>query len=170
MFQIISSSELLVILWKKLFKMYQMHLLHCEKYSLSFIPFTTIFSFRKISFAMFFPLYVYLEFIFKQKGNKPSKTCSISISFVADLIQRVHLRGSFMVTRAAFPIMKEQKFGRIIMTASTSGIYGNFGQANYGLVWSSWYRYHLLSFIRVQCENGCGSRKIMIVWMYLINL
>lgn len=49
-----------------------------------------------------------------------------------DLIQRVHLRGSFMVTRAAFPIMKEQKFGRIIMTASTSGIYGNFGQANYG--------------------------------------
>ncbi|ROT80353.1 hypothetical protein C7M84_000910 [Penaeus vannamei] len=48
-----------------------------------------------------------------------------------DLIQRVHLRGSFMVTRAAFPIMKEQKFGRIIMTASTSGIYGNFGQANY---------------------------------------
>lgn len=53
---------------------------------------------------------------------------------VTDLIQRVHLRGSFMVTRAAFPIMKEQKFGRIIMTASTSGIYGNFGQANYGLV------------------------------------
>ncbi|XP_063611565.1 peroxisomal multifunctional enzyme type 2-like [Penaeus indicus] len=49
-----------------------------------------------------------------------------------DLIQRVHLRGSFMVTRAAFPVMKEQKFGRIIMTASTSGIYGNFGQANYG--------------------------------------
>ncbi|XP_071540167.1 peroxisomal multifunctional enzyme type 2 isoform X2 [Panulirus ornatus] len=48
-----------------------------------------------------------------------------------DLVQRVHLRGAFMVTRAAFPIMKQQKYGRIIMTASTSGIFGNFGQANY---------------------------------------
>lgn len=48
-----------------------------------------------------------------------------------DLVHRVHLRGSFMVTRAAFPVMKKQKFGRIIMTASTSGIFGNFGQANY---------------------------------------
>lgn len=48
-----------------------------------------------------------------------------------DLVQRVHLRGAFMVTRAAFPIMKKQKYGRIIMTSSTSGVYGNFGQANY---------------------------------------
>ncbi|CAH1795822.1 unnamed protein product, partial [Owenia fusiformis] len=48
-----------------------------------------------------------------------------------DLIHRVHLRGSFMVTRAAWPHMKKQKFGRIIMTTSTAGIYGNFGQANY---------------------------------------
>ncbi|XP_051876370.1 peroxisomal multifunctional enzyme type 2 isoform X2 [Pristis pectinata] len=48
-----------------------------------------------------------------------------------DLIQRVHLRGSFKVTRAAWNHMKNQKYGRIIMTASTSGIYGNFGQANY---------------------------------------
>ena len=49
----------------------------------------------------------------------------------ADLIHRVHLRGSFMVTRAAWPHMKKQKFGRIIMTSSAAGIYGNFGQANY---------------------------------------
>ncbi|KAG7160939.1 Peroxisomal multifunctional enzyme type 2-like [Homarus americanus] len=48
-----------------------------------------------------------------------------------DLVYRVHLRGAFMVTRAAFPVMRQQKYGRIIMTASTSGIYGNFGQANY---------------------------------------
>ncbi|XP_037115642.1 peroxisomal multifunctional enzyme type 2 [Syngnathus acus] len=48
-----------------------------------------------------------------------------------DLIHRVHLRGSFLVTRAAWNHMKEQKFGRIIMTASAAGIYGNFGQANY---------------------------------------
>lgn len=49
-----------------------------------------------------------------------------------DLIHRVHLRGSFLVTRAAWPHMKKQKFGRIIMTTSTSGLFGNFGQANYG--------------------------------------
>uniref|UniRef100_A0A8C8DD37 Hydroxysteroid (17-beta) dehydrogenase 4 n=1 Tax=Oncorhynchus tshawytscha TaxID=74940 RepID=A0A8C8DD37_ONCTS len=48
-----------------------------------------------------------------------------------DLIHRVHLRGSFMVTRAAWNHMKKQKFGRIIMTSSAAGIYGNFGQANY---------------------------------------
>ncbi|XP_066130254.1 peroxisomal multifunctional enzyme type 2 [Saccopteryx bilineata] len=48
-----------------------------------------------------------------------------------DIIHRVHLRGSFQVTRAAWDHMKKQKFGRIIMTSSASGIYGNFGQANY---------------------------------------
>ncbi|XP_013858080.1 peroxisomal multifunctional enzyme type 2 [Austrofundulus limnaeus] len=48
-----------------------------------------------------------------------------------DLIHRIHLRGSFMVTRAAWNHMRKQNFGRIIMTASAAGIYGNFGQANY---------------------------------------
>ncbi|XP_038078298.1 peroxisomal multifunctional enzyme type 2-like [Patiria miniata] len=48
-----------------------------------------------------------------------------------DLIHKVHLRGSFLVTRAAWPHMKKQKYGRIIMTSSASGLYGNFGQANY---------------------------------------
>ncbi|KAF6356977.1 hydroxysteroid 17-beta dehydrogenase 4 [Rhinolophus ferrumequinum] len=48
-----------------------------------------------------------------------------------DIIHRVHLRGSFQVTRAAWDHMKKQNFGRIIMTTSASGIYGNFGQANY---------------------------------------
>ncbi|XP_053423480.1 peroxisomal multifunctional enzyme type 2 isoform X2 [Nycticebus coucang] len=48
-----------------------------------------------------------------------------------DIIYRVHLRGSFQVTRAAWDHMKTQKYGRIIMTSSASGIYGNFGQANY---------------------------------------
>ncbi|XP_003382406.1 PREDICTED: peroxisomal multifunctional enzyme type 2 [Amphimedon queenslandica] len=48
-----------------------------------------------------------------------------------DLVHKVHLRGSFMCTRAAWPYMKQQKYGRIIMTSSTSGLYGNFGQSNY---------------------------------------
>src|SRR4029078_12891277 len=41
--------------------------------------------------------------------------------------------GSFKVTHAAWPHMREQKYGRVVMTASAAGIYGNFGQANYGM-------------------------------------
>lgn len=46
-------------------------------------------------------------------------------------IMNVHLNGSFRVARAAWPYMREQKFGRIVNTASAAGIYGNFGQVNY---------------------------------------
>lgn len=49
-----------------------------------------------------------------------------------DLVINVHLNGSAYVTHAAWPIMIEQKYGRIVLTSSGSGIYGNFGQANYG--------------------------------------
>ncbi|NIE76445.1 SDR family oxidoreductase [Pantoea sp. Ap-967] len=45
---------------------------------------------------------------------------------------QVHLDGAYQVTRAAWPHLREQNWGRVIFTASTSGIYGNFGQANYG--------------------------------------
>jgi len=48
-----------------------------------------------------------------------------------DLVNRVHLRGSYKVTKAAWEAMREQGFGRIIMTTSAAGVYGNFGQANY---------------------------------------
>ena len=48
-----------------------------------------------------------------------------------DLIMKVHLKGAFSVTRAAWNIMREKKYGRIINTASSSGIFGSFGQANY---------------------------------------
>ncbi len=44
----------------------------------------------------------------------------------------VHLRGSMFVTRAAWPHMREQSYGRVIMTSSASGVLGNFGQSNYG--------------------------------------
>jgi NAD(P)-dependent dehydrogenase (short-subunit alcohol dehydrogenase family) len=44
----------------------------------------------------------------------------------------VHLKGAFFVTQPAFAAMKEQNYGRIIVTASAAGIFGNFGQANYG--------------------------------------
>ena len=44
----------------------------------------------------------------------------------------VHLRGAFWVTRAAWPHMREQSYGRVLMTSSASGAMGNFGQSNYG--------------------------------------
>ncbi|UVL25187.1 SDR family oxidoreductase [Pseudomonas donghuensis] len=47
-------------------------------------------------------------------------------------VYQVHLEGAYKVTRAAWPHLREQNWGRVIFTASTSGIYGNFGQANYG--------------------------------------
>lgn len=48
-----------------------------------------------------------------------------------DSVIDVHLHGSFAVTYAAWPYLQKQKYGRIIMTTSAAGLYGNFGQANY---------------------------------------
>ncbi|MFT4570746.1 MAG: NAD(P)-dependent dehydrogenase (short-subunit alcohol dehydrogenase family) [Hyphomicrobiaceae bacterium] len=50
-----------------------------------------------------------------------------------DLVQAVHVKGAYYCTKAAWPHMREQNYGRIIMTASASGIYGNFGQSNYSV-------------------------------------
>jgi NAD(P)-dependent dehydrogenase (short-subunit alcohol dehydrogenase family) len=44
----------------------------------------------------------------------------------------VHLMGSVYCTAAVWPLMIEQNYGRIVLTTSPSGLYGNFGQANYG--------------------------------------
>jgi NAD(P)-dependent dehydrogenase (short-subunit alcohol dehydrogenase family) len=48
-----------------------------------------------------------------------------------DKIMAVHVKGAFDVTKAAFPVMRENNYGRIIMTTSAAGLYGNFGQTNY---------------------------------------
>ena len=50
-----------------------------------------------------------------------------------DLVYKVHVEGAYKVTHAAWPHLRGQNFGRVIFTASTSGIYGNFGQSNYGM-------------------------------------
>lgn len=48
-----------------------------------------------------------------------------------ELVLNVHLMGSVNVTKAAWPHMRKQGYGRVIFTTSSSGLYGNFGQANY---------------------------------------
>src|SRR2546427_514524 len=49
-----------------------------------------------------------------------------------DAVLKVHLYGGFNCCRHALPVMKEQKFGRIVNIVSSAGLRGNFGQANYG--------------------------------------
>jgi NAD(P)-dependent dehydrogenase (short-subunit alcohol dehydrogenase family) len=48
------------------------------------------------------------------------------------LVVDVHLMGAVNCTKAVWALMNEQKYGRIVMTTSSSGLYGNFGQSNYG--------------------------------------
>jgi NAD(P)-dependent dehydrogenase (short-subunit alcohol dehydrogenase family) len=48
------------------------------------------------------------------------------------LVLKVHLTGSYNCTKAVWDQMRERRYGRILFTSSASGIYGNFGQANYG--------------------------------------
>ena len=49
-----------------------------------------------------------------------------------EFVVKVHLTGSAFATKAAWETMREQAYGRILMTASSTGLFGNFGQANYG--------------------------------------
>jgi NAD(P)-dependent dehydrogenase (short-subunit alcohol dehydrogenase family) len=47
-------------------------------------------------------------------------------------VLEVHLNGTFYCCKAAWPYMREQNYGRIVSASSAAGVYGNFGQANYG--------------------------------------
>ena len=49
-----------------------------------------------------------------------------------DMVIKVHLLGAAYCSHAVWPIMREQNYGRILMTTSPTGLYGNFGQTNYG--------------------------------------
>lgn len=48
------------------------------------------------------------------------------------LVVDVHLMGAAICTKAVWEIMRQQRYGRVVMTTSSSGLYGNFGQSNYG--------------------------------------
>lgn len=66
-----------------------------------------------------------------------------------DQVLAVHLRGTYKVSKAAWPYMLKQKYGRIINTTSTSGIYGNFGQSNYAAA-----KCGILGFSRALAREG----------------
>jgi putative sterol carrier protein len=68
-----------------------------------------------------------------------------------DLVYKVHVRGAYKITQAVWNHMRENKFGRIIMTASAAGLYGNFGQANYSMA-----KLGLLGFANTLAIEGKG--------------
>jgi len=68
---------------------------------------------------------------------------------LVDPVIAVHLKGAFNVTQAAWPHMREQGYGRVISTSSAAGIFGNFGQANYGAA-----KMGLVGFTRVLAIEG----------------
>ncbi|MEP1091133.1 MAG: SDR family NAD(P)-dependent oxidoreductase [Rhizobiaceae bacterium] len=84
-----------------------------------------------------------------------------------DAVVAVHLTGSANCSLAVWNQMKEQNYGRIVMTTSTSGIYGNFGQANYGAaktgVWGLMNTLHIegaKNNIHVNCISPTAATRM----------
>jgi NAD(P)-dependent dehydrogenase (short-subunit alcohol dehydrogenase family) len=69
-----------------------------------------------------------------------------------DPILDVHLKGAFNVTRPAWQLMRDQGYGRIVNTSSGAGIFGNFGQTNYGAA-----KMGLVGFTRVLAVEGAKN-------------
>ena len=76
-----------------------------------------------------------------------------------DQVQKVHLNGTFMLTRLAWPYFVDKKYGRVVNISSTSGIYGNFGQANYAAAKNA-----IIGFSRtIAIEGAKNNVKVNIV-------
>nr|WP_321359215.1 SDR family NAD(P)-dependent oxidoreductase [uncultured Hyphomonas sp.] len=73
-----------------------------------------------------------IDILIANAGILRDKSFSKMTTQDIDLVLAVHLRGTFLPVHAAWNIMKEQNYGRIVVTTSSTGLYGNFGQANYG--------------------------------------
>ncbi len=65
------------------------------------------------------------------------------------MVVDVHLKGSVNCTKAVWEQMRERQYGRIVMTTSSSGLYGNFGQSNYGAA-----KFALVGFMNTLCLEG----------------
>ncbi len=66
-----------------------------------------------------------------------------------EFVMQVHVTGAVTCTKAVWEIMREQGYGRIVMTTSSSGLYGNFGQSNYGAA-----KLGLVGFMNTLCLEG----------------
>lgn len=66
-----------------------------------------------------------------------------------EFVMNVHVMGTVTCTKAVWDIMREQAYGRIVMTTSSSGLYGNFGQSNYGAA-----KMAVVGFMNTLCLEG----------------
>lgn len=69
-----------------------------------------------------------------------------------DFVMDVHLMGSVNCTKAVWEHMRERQYGRLVMTTSSTGLYGNFGQANYGAA-----KLALVGFMNTLHQEGAGK-------------
>jgi len=73
-----------------------------------------------------------LDIVVNNAGILRDKSIGSLTPELLNVVIDVHLKGAFHVTMAAWPHMREQSYGRVINTTSASGLFGNFGQSNYG--------------------------------------
>ena len=90
-----------------------------------------------------------VDIVINNAGILRDKTFHNMTSEFVDPVIDVHLKGAFNVTRPAWIHMREQGYGRVISTSSAAGIFGNFGQANYGAA-----KMGLVGFTRVLAAEG----------------
>ncbi len=90
-----------------------------------------------------------IDIVINNAGILRDKSFHNITSDLVDPVIDVHLRGAFHVTQPAWVHMREQGYGRVVSTSSAAGIFGNFGQANYGAA-----KMGLVGFTRVLAVEG----------------
>ncbi len=73
-----------------------------------------------------------VDIVINNAGILRDKTFAKLLPEDLEIVLDVHLKGAFFVSQPAFRVMKDQGYGRLVFTASAAGIFGNFGQTNYG--------------------------------------
>ncbi len=84
------------------------------------------------------------------------------------LLQQVHLDGAYAVTKAAWPYMREQKYGRVLMVTSAAGLYGNFGQVGRGIQPSVLSSVHHL--LLLEAKPDCVCVCFFVVFSFVCRL
>ncbi len=90
-----------------------------------------------------------VDIVINNAGILRDKSFHNMTADLVDSVIEVHLKGAFNVTRPAWIHMREQGYGRVISTSSAAGLFGNFGQANYGAA-----KMGLVGFTRVLAAEG----------------
>lgn len=90
-----------------------------------------------------------VDIVINNAGILRDKTFHNMTPDLVDPVIDVHLKGAFNVTKPAWIRMREQGYGRVVSTSSAAGIFGNFGQANYGAA-----KMGLVGFTRVLAAEG----------------